>query len=90
MLSIAKHYDVSTKQIMLANNLKRRQVNVGQVLNITSANEADKAAKNKSENKSTKNKATKSSAKTYHVKSKSNAKNKTSQKSSSVKHKKPK
>jgi LysM repeat protein len=90
MLSIAKHYDVSTKQIMLANNLKRRQVNVGQVLNITSANEADKAAKNKSENKSTKNKATKSSAKTYHVKSKSNAKNKTSQKSSSVKHKKHK
>ncbi len=90
MLSIAKHYDVSTKQIMLINNLKTSQVNVGQLLNITSANKAETAAesqsKNKSENKSAQTKTTKAS----HVKTKSNVKNKASEKSSSAKHKKHK
>ena len=90
MLSIAKHYDVSTKQIMLINNLKTSQVNVGQLLNITSANKAEKAAESQSENKSENKSAQTKTTKASHVKTKSNVKNKASEKSSSAKHKKHK
>ncbi len=86
LLSISQHYDMSVNQIMLANNLKKSQVNVGQMLNIPSANEAKSQSKNKPENESTKTKT----AKTSHVKSKLNTNNKSSLKSSSVKHKRQK
>lgn len=91
MLSISRHFHVSTKQIMLSNKLKKSHVKVGQELNITFANENQKAAKIQSKNQpkkeSIKTEKIKKSAKTSHLKSKSNANNKAGGKTSSVKHK---
>lgn len=95
MQSIAKHYGVSIKQIMLANSLKNKRVRVGQVLNIAEAHEDEKTSKatsktqlkNERLSKNVKGKSSKLSTKNSHAKSKVGVKHKVATKASSVKHK---
>ena len=66
--SVAKHYDVSVKQILAANTLKSTQVKVGQILKIKvieseiSSEKLGNSHENKSQEKSKNNKATKTAA----------------------------